>query len=267
MARRNQIRSPRIVTIDIETAPLESFTWDIWDQNISLDQIGVEWAIISFAAKWIGDPQVVCHNTGGRGVDKVRDDLLLMSSLWKILDEADIVIAQNGKKFDIRKINARLLLHGFKPYSPFKLIDTMQVAKKHFAFTSNKLEWMSKHLTRAKKLKHRKFPGFELWLECLKDNPLAWVEMIKYNCVDVIATEQLYIVMRPWIEGHPNVGQYSEGRKPTCPKCGSINIQHRGRTYTQSGEYVRYRCNECKGWSRSRYTLNSIIKRHNMLSN
>jgi DNA polymerase elongation subunit (family B)/predicted RNA-binding Zn-ribbon protein involved in translation (DUF1610 family) len=265
MARAN--KGPRIVTLDIETAPIESYHWGLWDQNIGLDQIVVEWSILSFSAKWLGEKGVIYEDTGGRGVGKVRDDKALLQKLWNILDEADIVIAQNGKAFDIKKINSRMLMLGFKPYSPIKIVDTMLVAKKHFAFTSNKLQWLSGHLTDAKKSVHKQFPGFELWSECLKDNPKAWAEMKKYNITDTIATEQLYLKLLPWIEGHPNVGAYSELEDVVCPKCGSVDVQKRGKAYTQTGEYHRFQCKDCGGWARSRYTTNTKTKRQSLLSN
>lgn len=260
--------APRIVTLDIETAPLESYHWGLWDQNISLEMLNVEWSILSFSAKWLDSREVIYFDTGGRGKDKVRDDKALLHKLWDILDEADIVIAQNGKAFDLKKINSRLIMAGFRPYSPVKVVDTMLVSKKHFAFTSNKLAWLSKHLTPAtKKSAHKKFPGFELWQECLKDNPLAWAEMKKYNARDVVATEQFYLKTRPWIEGHPNVASYSEFEDHQCPKCGSAKVQQRGDARTQTGLYKRYQCTACGGWSRSRYTLNTTAKRKALLSN
>lgn len=260
-------KGPRIVTLDIETAPIESYHWGLWDQNIGLEQINVEWTILSFSAKWLGEKEVHYMDTSGRGAGKVRDDKPLLQALWDILNEADIVIAQNGQSFDIKKINARLIMNGFKPYSPIKVIDTKIVAKKNFAFTSNKLEWMSKHLTTTKKLKHKLFPGFELWQQCLKDNPKAWAEMKSYNVADTVATEELYLRMRPWIEGHANVAAYSEMEEMMCPKCGSKHVQKRGKSYTQTGEYHRFQCTDCGGWSRSRYTTNTSTKRKSLLSN
>lgn len=258
---------PRIVTLDIETAPNESYHWGLWDQNIGLDQIVVEWSILSFSAKWLGEDKVIYKDTGGRGVSKVRDDKALLQALWDILDEADIVVAQNGQAFDVKKINARMIMAGMKPYSPIKIIDTMLVAKKHFCFTSNKLAWLSEHLTTAKKSEHKSFPGFELWSECLKDNAKAWAEMKKYNCVDTIATEELYLRLRPWIEGHPNIAVYSQLEDMVCPKCASVNVQKRGKAHTQFGEYHRFQCKDCGGWSRSRYTTNTKEKRKVLLSN
>lgn len=262
------MNKPKIVTLDIETSPILAHTWGLWEQNVSLDQIQCEWTILSFSAKWLGNDKVIYKDTGGRGVNKVRDDSALLKDLWAILDEADIVVAQNGIAFDVKKINARMLMAGMGPYSPIKVVDTMVVAKKHFAFTANKLAWLSEHLTTVKKSAHKLFPGFELWTECLKDNPKAWAEMKKYNSIDVVATEELYLKMLPWIEGHPNVAAYDESHEDmACPKCGSKKIQKRGKSLTQTGVYHRIHCQDCKGWSRTRYSINSKEKRKSLLAN
>jgi hypothetical protein len=150
---------------------------------------------------------------------------------------------------------------------PLKVIDTMLVAKDVAKFTSNKLEWLSKHLTDTPKYAHSEFPGMELWTECLKGNPKAWRVMKKYNCIDVPATEELYLKLRPYMIGHPNVAAYYNDDKTRCPRCGGTHLEDVGQAYTQTGEYTRYRCGTCFGFSRSRYTQNSKAKRQALLAN
>lgn len=261
------MNSPRILTLDIETVPLESYTWGIWEQNVGLDMIKTEWSILSFAAKWLDSKSVIYSDTMGRGAAKVRDDKALVGEIWKLLDSADIVVAQNGQRFDLKKINARLIQHGYGPYSPVKVVDTLLVAKRHFAFTSNKLEWQSKYLTDSPKSKHKKYPGFELWAECLKDNQTARAELRKYNKQDVIATEKLYLKQRPWIQQHPNVGTYDKySPTPVCPKCNSPHQQARGYSVLQAGVYPRYQCQACGGWSRGKTMVNSLKIRKEKLT-
>lgn len=265
MANPSKTAGPRILTLDIETAPLEVHSWGIWEQNIGLEMIKAEWTILSFSAKWLDEKKVLYFDTGGRGKAKVRDDKELLAKLWKLLDEADIVVAQNGQQFDLKKINSRLVMSGFGPYSPVRVIDTMLVAKRTFSFTSNKLAWMSEYLTTTKKLKHKSFPGFELWSACLQDNPKAWAEMSRYNKADVLATEELYLKLRPWIEGGPNLGVYSDLEIPLCPKCGSSRLQKNGTRVNASGRYARFLCNDCGGACKARQNLLTPAKRKSLL--
>lgn len=257
---------PKILTLDIETAPYESFTWQIWDVNVGLEQIKTERSILSYAAKWLDSKKMIYEDTSGRGAGKVRDDKKLMKGLWELLDKADIVVAQNGQRFDIKIINARLAMHNLKPYSPVRIVDTLLVAKRHFGFTSNKLAWMSKYLTDAKKSEHKKFPGFELWVECLKDNPAAWREMAKYNKLDVVATEQLYLKLRPWIKNHPNMASYAPSHEQACPNCGSKNVTKYGFATLQQGRYQRFKCVDCGAPSRGKQNLISPTNRRAQLA-
>jgi hypothetical protein len=257
--------SPRIVTLDIETAPIESYTWGLWDQNVGVNQIKSEWSVISFAAKWLDKKKIYYKDVSGRGPKKIRDDKALLGELWKILDAANIVVAQNGTSFDIKKINARLLMHEYERYSPIRIVDTLTASKRHFAFTSNKLEWLAKHLTDSKKNEHKEFPGFELWVQCMADNPRAWKELKRYNIDDVVATEKLYKRLRPWIENHPNIPAYSISEAVACPKCASTNLIKSKNRITQQGSYIQYQCKDCGGYARGKTMELTKTKRKNLL--
>lgn len=257
-------RGPRVLLVDIETAPITAYVWSLWKQNVGLNQIKEEWNVLSYCAKWLGDDQIIYEDAR----NDPSDDEHLIRGLWTLLDEADIIIAQNGKRFDVPKIQARFVMLGLPPTSPFKVIDTLLMARQQFNFTSNKLEWLTDKLcTKNKKSKHKKFPGFELWSECLKGNPEAWDEMREYNVPDVTSMEELYLILRPWYVGHPNVAIYNDSNEPACPKCGSHNIEQKGWTFTQAGKYERMHCGGCGGWSRGRYTRNTTAVRKAQLSN
>lgn len=267
-AKKVLSNGPKVGLLDIETSPITGYVWSLWKQNVGLNQIKAEWNILSFCFKELGSSTIEYEDI--RPVGTVFDptnDFKLVKRLWEICDEYDILIAQNGKRFDMPKIQARFVLAGFPPPSPYKVIDTLLMARQQFNFTSNKLEWLTDKLTTTKKQKHKDFPGFELWSECLKGNPLAWDEMREYNIPDVTSMEELYLVLRPWYVGHPNVAIYSDSDETACPKCASTDIAQDGWTYTQSGKYERMHCGGCGGWSRGRYTRNTITQRKAQLSN
>lgn len=259
---------PKILTLDIETAPLQSYHWGLWDQNIGLNMIGTDWSILSYSAKWLHEQRVMYRDTFNQRDQ--RKDLALLKTVRNLLNEADIVVGQNVQKFDLKKMNARFIMNGIAPPSPVRVIDTMKVAKRHFGFTSNKLEYMTGKLCKQyKKLKHGKFPGFELWAEFLKRNPEARREMEEYNRHDVLSTEELYLIMRPWIAGHPNVNLYSNAPILSlgCPNCGSANLRKKGFRFTQLGKYQRYVCKDCGHWPHGRKSLITKESRENLLGN
>lgn len=259
------MNGPVINTLDIETSPIEASVWRLFKTNVGLNQIRRDWTILSVAWKRLGMKRV--HYRDVSGQEDVFDDSALLQEIWQVLDESDIIVAQNGVRFDIKKINARFLQAGMPPPSPYKVVDTLLMAKQVAAFTSNKLEWLSGILTNSPKDKHAEFPGMELWNQCLAGNPRAWAVMREYNKQDIPSCEEVYLALRPYYQGHPNVAMYYGDEAMRCPRCGSTHQTAQDKpVFTQSGEYIQYRCDDCGGFSRSRYTLNSKAKRNNMLS-
>lgn len=257
---------PTITTLDIETAPITAYVWGLFKQNVGLNQIVKDWSILSLSWKHLGADDV--HYQDVEGQADLRDDSNLLVVLWHILDEADFIIAQNGRRFDIKKINARFVQAGMPPPSPFRIIDTLEMAKDVAAFTSNKLDWLSQILARGKEKDHHdEFPGMALWVECLAGNPRAWAAMRKYNIADIPSCEEVYLKLRPYYSMHPNIAAHYNDEFFRCPRCASVNIHPTGdSTFTNVSEYKRYKCADCTGFSRSRYTINSTSKRKSLLS-
>jgi len=253
------MKKPKVLIFDIETAPIIAHVWGTWDQNISLNQIKSDWHILAWSAKWLGDPPKNVMYMDQRSAKNIENDSRILKGIWKLLDEADIVITQNGKKFDVKKLNARFILNGFQPPSPYKHIDTLVIAKKFFSFTSNKLEYMTDKLcVKYKKLSQHKFSGFELWRQCLAGNISAWKEMEKYNKYDVFSLEELYKKLIPW-DNSINFDLYSDGLDVTC-KCGSTDFIKKGFHFTQSAKYQRYKCSKCGAAHRDNTNLFSKEK-------
>jgi hypothetical protein len=262
----------RILTLDIETAPMQAAVWGMWKQNISVKMMKEAGYILCYSAKWLNDDVVLYDD--GRGGKKDTDaprkmhEKLLLETLIPLLDEADMVVGHNLTKFDMSKIRGRCLVHRLPIPSPYKEIDTCAAARREFGFESNSLEFLSEVL----QIKHRKsdhslFPGYKLWAECLAGNPDAWKSMQDYNVVDIRTTEDLYLVMRPYMRQHPNVNVMDEDIAVSCTKCGSHKIIKDGYAYTNAGKYQAYSCKSCGGWSRSRYTINTVEKRKSLLTN
>jgi len=248
---------PKVLIFDVETAPILAYVWKLWDNDVALNQIHSDWHILSWSAKWLGSSEVMYADQ--RKARNIEDDKVLLKGIWKLLNEADVVITQNGKKFDVKKLNARFILNGFQPPSSFKHIDTLVIAKKHFAFTSNKLAYMTDKLnTKYKKLDHKKFAGFELWKECLAGNIDAWKEMETYNKHDVLSLEELYYKLIPW-DTSINFNLYTHSLQNTCT-CGETEVIRNGYCYTPTGRYQRYRCKKCGAETKDRKNLLSKEK-------
>jgi len=261
----NAPRGAKVLFFDIESSPILGNVWSLWQQNVGLNQIARDWYVLSWAAKWQHEDKVM-YQDKSKSWD-TEDDSELLEGIWKLLDEADIVIGQNSKRFDEKKLNARFVMNGMKPPSTYRSVDTLEIAKRHFGFTSNKLEYMSDKLCkRYKKLKHGKFAGFELWKECLRGNPEAWNEMEEYNIHDVLALEELYDVLKPWYRSHPNMNLYTNTEDVTCV-CGANDWEHNGYHYTNLSKFDRFRCNQCGATNRGKTNLLTPEKRETLLRN
>lgn len=253
----------KVLILDIETAPILASVWGLFDQNVSLDMIERDWFIIAFSAKWLGDPASKTIYMDQRSARDMEDDSRLLKKVWKLLDEAHVVLTQNGVKFDLRKLNARFVEQGMPKPSSYRNIDTLKIAKKHFGFTSNKLAYMTNKLcTKYKKLEHKKFPGFQLWKECLKGNKEAWKVMEKYNKYDVLSLEELYTKLAPW-DSSINLNVYNDKNFNVC-SCGSKEMVNKGYHYTNLGKYTRYKCKKCGAETRGKVNLFSQAKKNSL---
>lgn len=252
--------TPKVLIFDIETAPIKAYIWRLWKTDAHLDQIISDWFCIAWSAKWL-----YSNNTMGAVLSpeeiKHEDDKRIMTSLWGLINEADIVVSHNGNKFDIPRINSRFIVNGLTPTKPFFSVDTCQIAKRQFGFSSNKLDALATHFN----IEHKLNTDFNLWKRCLNGDKEALEYMLKYNKKDVEILEEVYLKLRPWIKNHPNMGNLA-GEQNVCSNCGSDNIHiiEDKFYFTSVGKYPLYKCNECGAISRGRKsiqnttTINSI---------
>jgi len=230
----------KMLHLDIETSPNTAHVWGLWKQNVSISQLMESSYTLCWSAKWHHERSVLYkRNTTAN----------FLEDLWALLDEADVVVHYNGKKFDIPTVNKEFALNSMAPPSPYKQIDLLQVVRNKFRFPSNKLDYVAQQFGLGEKHTHE---GHALWVKCMNNDPASWKVMEKYNKQDVRLLEKLYDKILPWIDNHPNVGLYIDPDKPMCPSCGSYKIHKRGFAKTTTQIYQRYQCTDCKSWIRGR---------------
>lgn len=242
--------SMKILSLDIETAPLKSYVWGIWNQNLghSLNMLESDWFMLTWSAKWLFDDKVMSDRVTPEEV-KNEDDKRICKSLWSLLEEAEVVIWHNGQRFDQKRINTRLLKNGLKPTMPYQSIDTLLHARKKFNITSNKLNYIGQFLGLGEKLDTG---GFDLWRKCMEGQEEALIQMEKYNIQDVILLEDVYLALLPFISPHPNVGLFVAEDVHVCPSCGSKHLKWEGTYTTYANQYDAFRCGDCGSIGRSR---------------
>jgi len=241
----------KILFIDIETTPMTSYTWGLWQQNVSLSQIIDSTEMMCFGARWYGEKKVHFKSIHHHGKKE------MLQSVHNLLDEADVVVGWNSASFDTKHLKRELLEAGMKPPSPFKDMDLMRTVKSEFRFPSNKLDYVAQKLGVGAKVQHS---GFELWVKCMANDKKAWAEMKKYQIQDVNLLIDLYEILKPWIKNHPNVALY-DGIGDGCTNCGSTHLQKRGYARTGTASYQRYQCQSCGKWLRGAELVSKTTKR------
>jgi hypothetical protein len=238
-----------ILYIDIETTPLVVETWGAYESNAM--HILEHSKILGFAYAWNDGPVNTVYPLP-EGYDSFGQDEehKILAELHRLFDEAEFIVAHNGDRFDIKKINARLIRAGFPPPSPFISIDTLKLARANFSFTKNNLGELGLYFGIGGKLQHT---GYDLWRGCLEGDLASWKMMRRYNKRDVELLRDVYKILRPWTKNHPSVLEIGE---TGCPACGQDTLQKRGTRRMASGTfYQQFQCTSCGHWTRGRKML------------
>lgn len=266
---KGYLKLPRVLILDIETAPLENYTWTYFPNYIdSMSQVvknpdgsPKDWSILTWAAKWLFEADIFSGKVSLKEAN-TRKDKSIIKPLWDLYEEADVIVAHNGDKFDIRRCNWRFKINGLGPPSPYQTIDTLKVARKAFGAPSYKQDYLNRALGLQRKID----TDFELWERCVQNDQSGLDEMLAYNIGDIGGLEDLYVDIRPWIRGPVNLSMYTQNDKKVCHNCLSPDLEKLSKPYTTpAGQYASFRCTNCGAIGRSRYTLKSLTQRRNSI--
>ena len=246
---------PKILTLDIETFPILAWTFSTKNAFIGPSNIVQPAKVVSWAAKWY-------HEDTVRFMSEFHDKRKpMIKGIHRLLDEADIVVHYNGKRFDIPHLNREFEVLKLGVPSPYQQIDLFHHTKRTFRFSTGNLDQAVTELGLGKKVEHE---GFGLWLKCIAGDADAWARFKEYNKHDVVLTERLLDRVIAWGgPGIPNFGLWVDVARPVCPKptCGSTRMQKRGTVQTQVSRFQRYQCQDCGGWSRGGTRVNAVDQR------
>jgi DNA polymerase elongation subunit (family B) len=239
---------PRIVFLDIETLPnqrevMKHFT-RLGDYPGLTLKASIN-SIICCGYKVLGEKKIHCINAWDykEWRKDVNDDSKVVKEIYEILKDADCIITHNGKRFDWKFIQTRLLYHGLPPLSKVRHIDTCAEAKRCLFMFNNRLGTISKFLTGKSKLENG---GWDLWCDVMDRKPKALLLMERYCKQDVEVLEGVFKKLRPFITQLPNYNHFTLSKRPLCPTCGSTRLFGHGHRMSASGKnYFRQLCNDC----------------------
>jgi len=247
----------KVLLYDIETSPIMAFIWKIWDENISPGQIIHDWFIISWSARWLFSDDTFSDVITSEEI-RDKDDSRITKSLWKLLNEADVVVGHNIIGFDNKRVNTRFLVHGLPPTLPYISVDTLKVTRETFSLTSNSLAYINKFLG----IPEKTHLDFSVWKDAYFGDAKALKLIGDYNKNDTIILENLFLRLRPYIKHLPNMNLWSGENISVCHACGSEHLDWTVKAYyTETGMYKGYRCKDCGAVGRSRQLELSKEKR------
>lgn len=232
----------KVLFYDIETTLSKSYHFGQWKQNLSSKQKIDESILLSHSWAWNDDGISGSILTPSEVLN--RDCERLVEEAWALFDNADIIIAHNAKRFDIPMINRFFLMYGFPPPSPYKVVDTLLIAKKMFRLPFNSLDYLAKSLNVVEKIENS---GIDLWIKCDQGDKEALDEMLDYNLGDIDTLREVYRRIMAWDNQGVNQSLYNDDSDTLCPHCGSDDIKPitDKLTYTPQRKYNVYRCGNC----------------------
>lgn len=230
----------KILVLDIETMPAISYHWQLFDVNISLDQLITPSRIYAVGAKWVGQPDVYYFEAKRPSQQK-----RMLKAVHKLLMEADAVVTYNGERFDLPWLLGEFAKYGLPPPPPPTSIDLIKTVKK-FKLQSNKLQYALTYFGLGSKVDTG---GFQLWREVYEGSPEARELMQTYCIGDVHGEEALYGKLRPYIENHPYLGPAKVDH--ICSLCGSKSHK-RGERRSKFYAVDRMQCTNkaCGHWDK-----------------
>lgn len=251
MAKRSE---PRLLICDIETLPDLKEVLRVFPQLSNFPGLTLKasiCSIICFGYRWFGEPgkaSVINAWDTDRWLKNVNDDSALVEQARDLFLEADAVITHNGKRFDWKFFQTRLVKNGHAPLPKIPHIDTCSLAKQHLFLFNNKLNTLGKFFLNDEKLENG---GWDLWVKVHDRDPDAMELMSKYCKKDVDLLNDVYKIVRPFSALIPNYNLYLTGQTKVCPSCGSTRLRNVGYRSTKTTTYVRYQCQDCGSWSRT----------------
>lgn len=231
---------PKILIFDIETTPILGRAYGVYNTDIL--HIVKDWSVYSWAAKWHGQKQVIF-----RGIN-TKTEKEILQELYDLVLQADILIAHNGDRFDIKKIKTRFAYYGFPPLPSLTTVDTLKILRKEFGLSKNSLDYACRYFRL-----ERKAPSSQLdWIDKMESgDKKVWNKIKRYNVQDVKILELLHDKIAPYATTYPNLNIYQP--EDGCNKCQSNNISKRGFGVTKTGKYQRYQCQDCGSWLRGKH--------------
>lgn len=213
---------------------IKTILWDL--ETFGFDFKADKGFILCGSWKILGDRHVHTETRNNISQD-MWNDKEVCKKLSKVLSDADRWITHNGKRFDARFLNVRLLKHGLPILPPMgkRHVDTCELTWKNLAMRAS-----LKNIQEFFELKNKKTPvDLQTWTKAAAGSAAALKEVVSHCESDVLMLEEWATKVMPI----QNMNEHPDFH--ACDKKFSVKW---GFFRTDKKRYQRLFCNKCSSW-------------------
>lgn len=227
----------KILYVDIESSPNCGWFWrPSHKMSLSHSNIQEERQIILASYAWNDDkPKTVTWAKDSKSKNKYLkySDERVVKTLVEQIHKADLVVHQNGNRFDIPWIRGRAMKYGVKLDTNLQMFDTLKKSRAHLNLNSYRLDYLGSFFLEDRKLETG---GFGLWLDCIAGDTKALKKMKDYCEKDVELLRDYHKYLLNFVPSNNHAGAYIGNPKWSCKTCGSTQVRVRKEYYTAAGQ-------------------------------
>lgn len=231
----------KILFFDIETTPVKAWTFAVGPKiRLGHNQIckGQKFDVICICYNWQGESKIHSLDWGY----KAQNSSKMIERFTKEVEKADIVIAHNADRFDIKQLNTQRLLNDQSPIPWPTSEDTLKQFRKHFYFPSFKLDYLAQTLLGQGKDNM----NLQDWINIVdQENIRSFTKMIRYCKRDVRLLKGVLNRAKKHMSPKVHEGIFNGNGPLSCPRCPNSTSRSIGVRATSTRKYQRRMCNSC----------------------
>lgn len=242
-----------VIGFDLETSPSKFWGWGTGEQYVDASALvpGTETKVITAQYKrYIVDKESKYFTWNFNKKNLKGDDTQVVESITEIINNADIVVGQNIKAFDIKVLQERAKVLRLPPINVDFMMDTLTTSRSSFKSMSHRLDYRSKQYGLGGKIKMQ----MSDWVDILEGRAEPEEKMIPYGLKDNDDNEVLFWNDLPYLNLPKStinkilkliIGVAErKNEKPQVIFCSSCRAKHRpSREIVKKGS--SYSCKNC----------------------
>jgi hypothetical protein len=171
-----------ILYIDLEVSFTEVYNYGLKvpSKYISPENLIHPYYIIGWSASYMHETKIYHDVISPQDAIKWSDAVIL-PRLFELMQSADIIAGHNVDSYDIKRANTRFFVNGMGAVTDKKTLDTLKIARRKFAFESNRLSYICEVLG----LRGKDDITRADWLAVLTGDAKVIKKIERYNINDV----------------------------------------------------------------------------------